>query len=155
MFPMGFIGICRLGVRKVIFGGFDKKLNFYSTFFLRILCWFRILNKIYKNMPVWWGVKVRVNNITIILFNNIMILWKAALLRSNAKLGKALDIRVPIFLTKHITVFYYSFLSIEKTVICFVKKKWAVQGVGSMKSQNINPISFFFPKIRHPVLSEK
>ncbi len=25
MFPTGFIGVCRLGVRKVIFGGFDKK----------------------------------------------------------------------------------------------------------------------------------
>jgi hypothetical protein len=25
MFPAGFIGVCSLGVRKVIFGGFDKK----------------------------------------------------------------------------------------------------------------------------------
>ena len=60
MFPTGFIGVCRLGARKVIFAGFDKKKNFYSTFFLIILFWFRILNKFSKNMPVWWGVKVRV-----------------------------------------------------------------------------------------------
>ena len=34
MFPTGFIRVCSLGVRKVIFGGFDKKLNFYQLSFL-------------------------------------------------------------------------------------------------------------------------
>ena len=29
MFPTGFIGVCSSGVRKVIFGGFDKNLNFF------------------------------------------------------------------------------------------------------------------------------
>jgi len=35
MFPTGFIGVCSLGVRKFIFGSFDKKLNFYQLSFLR------------------------------------------------------------------------------------------------------------------------
>ena len=54
MFQTGFIRVCRLGVQKVIFGDFDKKQNFLSTFFLRILCWFRNLNKISKNMKVYY-----------------------------------------------------------------------------------------------------
>jgi len=29
MFPTGFIGVCSLGVRKVIFGAFDKKQKFF------------------------------------------------------------------------------------------------------------------------------
>jgi hypothetical protein len=43
------------------------------------------------------------------------------LLESNASLEKYWILVYPLFLTKHITVFYNSFLSIEKTVICFVK----------------------------------
>jgi len=33
---------------------------------------------------------------------------------------KRLVLEDPLFLAKHITVFYYSILSIENTVICFV-----------------------------------
>jgi len=31
MFPMGFIGACSLGVRNVIFGGFDINKNFFFS----------------------------------------------------------------------------------------------------------------------------
>ena len=50
---------------------------------------------------------------------------KSCIAEKQCKLGKALDIEAPLFLTKHITVFYYYFLSIEKTVICYVKNNGA------------------------------
>jgi len=39
------------------------KNKIFINFLLRILCWFRILYKISKNMKVWQGVKDRVNSI--------------------------------------------------------------------------------------------
>ena len=47
----GFYWGLQFGVRKAIFGGFDKKQNLFSTFFLRILCLFHgaSKNKIYDS----------------------------------------------------------------------------------------------------------
>jgi len=46
------LGFVVWGCEKLFWGVLTKNKNFLSTFFLRILCWFRILNKISKNMKV-------------------------------------------------------------------------------------------------------
>jgi len=49
MFPKGFIGLCSLGVQKVIFGGFEKNLIFFRKL-LRMTNILRIQKKISKNL---------------------------------------------------------------------------------------------------------
>jgi hypothetical protein len=51
MFPTGFIGVCSLGVRKVIFGGFDKDLNFFflkkDSYYFNMIHQNKSLNKLF------------------------------------------------------------------------------------------------------------
>ncbi len=55
MFPMGFIEVCSLEVRKVIFGGFDTNKNFFFLKSILYLFYNDSSKKKSKKIILWGG----------------------------------------------------------------------------------------------------